>query len=93
MSMSNAVRNKLAAAALSVGLSGGALLATDPGRCNNCGGCSSSSSACGICIWYVTFACCGSGGGGAAYAVCDSGEWFGFCQGSGGPVTYCGYYD
>lgn len=87
---SSAVRRLLLAIVATAAVS--TVVFADEMRCLDCGGCSSNEVACGICVWQVTWACCSNPSGGA-FAVCDQGEWFAFCEGSGGPMTECGTYE
>ena len=52
-------------------------------RCINCGFCSSSDFACGLCIVEAVRANCGTYTPGA-YGTCLDGEWTMHCDGGGG---------
>ena len=86
----NQKRNRLFG--LSMAMLGGAvqLAYADPDRCLNCGWCSSSSAQCGMCIVEAVQRCCGQQHSGGAYAICDGGAWFAFCDGPGGSYVNCG---
>ncbi|MDO8835283.1 MAG: hypothetical protein Q7V01_06785 [Vicinamibacterales bacterium] len=61
----------------------------DETRCFNCGKCSSSEFGCGMCVFTAVGSCCSSYTP-DAFAICDGGEWFAFCDGHGGGMTSCG---
>lgn len=82
---SNTVRRALA---LAIAAGGMTVLASEDLRCVNCGFCSSSGTACGMCQVEFVQGCCSSWTN-TAYAVCSNGQVTAFCQGPGGPIVFC----
>lgn len=66
----------------------GTHLFADPDRCQDCGFCSSSDFACGLCIVEAVQTCCPEYSS-EAYALCDGGSWKAYCDGPTGGFINC----